>query len=95
MGCVLCLRQPDLRLIKHCQDRAPTMQSNQPEFDYAAAASHAADELWASAREINSLRQTLSRVFGLLILARNSKDEEALQEAIDIVATATCTSLDF
>ena len=34
----------------------------------------------------------LDKVFDLLILARNSKDEEALQEAINIVATASCRS---
>jgi hypothetical protein len=31
----------------------------------------------------------LDQLFELLILARNSKDEEALQEAIDLVAVAS------
>lgn len=54
-----------------------------------------ADELWKSALEIEGMREALGKVFDLLILARNSKDEEALQEAIDMVAVLSCKSLDF
>jgi hypothetical protein len=37
----------------------------------------------------------MAAVFDLLIEARNSKDEEALQQAIDLVATAACRTDDF
>lgn len=40
-------------------------------------------------------QEWFGRLFDLLIQARNSKDEAALQEAIDLVAVASCKSDDF
>lgn len=39
-------------------------------------------------KRITQLEVTLDTTFDLLILARNSKDEEALQDAINLVAIA-------
>ncbi len=40
-------------------------------------------------------KEQLGALFDLLIAARNSHDEEALQDAIDLVATAACRTDDF
>ena len=40
-------------------------------------------------------RELFAQIFELLIVARNSEDAEALQEAIDLAATASCRTMDF
>lgn len=50
------------------------------------------EQRWQEAAEN---QEWFGRLFDLLITARNSKDEAALQDAIDMVAVASCKTDDF
>ena len=54
-----------------------------------------AEQMERSAYENHESKRFFSELFDLLILARNSKDEEALQEAIDMVAIAASKTDNF
>lgn len=66
--------------------------AKQGPIEVCPAVAHGKAEAEQIARAINF---DFTKLFDLLIEARAEGDSDALQEAIDLVATASCRSLDF